>query len=47
MATVAGVIWSQGSEGTTTMKAAYAAVGVGMLFVGMIVGLFIALRPIG
>jgi hypothetical protein len=28
------------------MKAGYAALGVGMLFVGMIVGLFIALRPI-
>jgi hypothetical protein len=30
-----------------TMKAGYAALGVGMLFIGMIVGLFIALRPIG
>jgi hypothetical protein len=29
------------------MKAGYAALGVGMLFIGMIVGLFIALRPIG
>ncbi len=29
------------------MKAGYAALGVGMLFIGMIVGLFIALKPIG
>ncbi|MET3666406.1 hypothetical protein [Caulobacter sp. 1776] len=29
------------------MKAGYAALGVGMLFVGMIVGLLIALKPIG
>ena len=29
------------------MKAAYAAVGVGVLFVGMIVGLLIALKPVG
>lgn len=28
------------------MKAGYAALGVGMLFVGMIVGLLIALKPI-
>jgi hypothetical protein len=37
---------SQDIEGKT-MKAAYAALGVGMLFVGMIVGLLIALRPVG
>jgi hypothetical protein len=30
-----------------TMRAAYAALAVGMLFVGLIAGLFIALRPIG
>lgn len=29
------------------MKAGYAALGVGMLFVGLIAGLLIALRPIG
>ncbi|AZS20862.1 MULTISPECIES: hypothetical protein [unclassified Caulobacter] len=29
------------------MKAGYAALGVGMLFVGLIGGLLIALRPIG
>lgn len=29
-----------------TMKAGYAALGVGMLFVGMIVGLLIALKPL-
>ena len=29
------------------MKAGFAALGVGMLFVGLIAGLLIALRPIG
>lgn len=29
------------------MKAVYAAFGVGILFVGMLVGLMIALRPVG
>lgn len=29
-----------------TMKASFAALGVGMLFVGLIGGLLIALRPI-
>jgi hypothetical protein len=29
-----------------TMKAAFAALGVGMLFVGLIVGLLIALKPV-
>jgi hypothetical protein len=29
-----------------TMKASFAALGVGMLFVGLIVGLLIALKPI-
>jgi hypothetical protein len=45
MATRAGVILSQGPAGETMMKAGYAALGVGMLFVGLIVGLFIALKP--
>jgi len=30
-----------------TMKAGFAALGVGMLFVGLIAGLLIALRPVG
>lgn len=29
------------------MKAGFAALGVGMLFVGLIAGLLIALRPVG
>lgn len=29
------------------MKAGYAALGVGMLFIGMAMGLFIALHPAG
>jgi hypothetical protein len=28
------------------MKAGYAALGVGMLFIGLLAGLFIALRPV-
>lgn len=46
-ATLTGVIWSQELSRGTTMKASYAALGVSMLFVGMLVGLLIALHPVG